>query len=200
MSNIVEVAKVMEVDHAIIFVRTANGEIHAFEFGHHHQTQKDAKAVVAPAVQADKPTAAVAKPAAPSESTVHPANESKVHQSIVSTIAKSASEHHHPALVEHRHRHDHNVEHAQYNPRHCTVHMKGPFVPHGHVMNPKINWTAATHHFTPESLNSRLRAEWFKDHVGCFVFHDEGSFVDHVELLLTEPVPQFAASAKSVVA
>jgi hypothetical protein len=81
---------------------------------------------------------------------------------------------------------------AKFTPGHYTVMVFNPYsthprnnvgVPHQFT---KVLESAAA--YTPESLNLKLKEEWYKEHVGAFVFENERSFSAHVmALLVGEP-------------
>ena len=157
MSVIVQIAHLVEADHAVVFMKTQDGDEHALEFGKHHGK--------------------------------HPAGS-----------PKTADHHHHD-----HHGHDHHSqgkaghgageagehaaaeEHATFTPHHYAVHLHSPYTKadHGKVGVPKGTWVDAKTELTPAALNEQLKAEWYKDHVGCFVFESEKSFDAHVMALLT---------------
>jgi hypothetical protein len=52
-------------------------------------------------------------------------------------------------------------------------------------------WKNVVNPWTLDSLNRKLNTEWYKEHVGAFVFESETTFVDHVMSLLTEPADDY---------
>lgn len=170
-SSIVEVAKLVEADHAVIFLKTADGEIHGLEFGRHHNP-KTAMA-----------THHEDKPAAHHHDHAHQPHTAPVAHGH--PIAHASAQ---PPAPE---------EHAAYVPGSYTVHLYSPFNTHPKTNFgvPKAGWMKAQPSFslTPEGLNHHLKTEWYKEHVGCFVFHNETSFVDHVMAVVHGDEPVAAA-------
>jgi hypothetical protein len=115
--------------------------------------------------------------------------------------AKPAAEHHHSG-AKHVPGSDLAAEveshTAKYTIGHYTVMVFNPYsshprdnvgVPHQFT---KVLESAAA--YTPESLNLKLKEEWYKEHVGAFVFENERSFSAHVMALLVGK-PTAAATA-----
>ena len=160
---ITQVAHHVEPDFAVIFLKSADGEEHALTFGHHH-------------------TKAEAKHAGD-------AHHKKAHD-------HHGHDHHsqgkkqHADDVKHQHQHEHghaNAEHAVFNPKHYAVRLFSPLEKAQHnVTGVPRGWSAAkpAQPLSAEGLHKLLKAEWYQEGHGCFVFESEATFSEHVLTLL----------------
>jgi len=177
--SITEAAKCVEADHGIIFMKTTDGAIHALEFGSHRPTKTAPLSM--PCTDAAGEATQPAHDASQLQGSTSQATDSTL--SAATAAAPVGREIAFPPTAVS------SPPHARFTPQNYTVELLSPYVPRQGMHPPTSGWVSTVGRatrFSPETLDHRLRHEWFEPHVGFFVFQDAGSFVDHVWSLLTQ--------------